>query len=732
MFNNFSDETKKMIAVAKKEMINLNHPYLGSEHLMLSILRSNNNVSNILNKYGINYKKYYNEVVKLVGIGDSKENCILYTPVVKEILERAIDISSESSTKVSIDNIFISIIELGEGIAFKVLNNLNINIERIYTDFVFKVPKKNKQKKSILEEVGVEYTTLEYINNFSPVVGREKEINQVIEILIRKTKSNPLLIGEAGVGKTAIIEEISRRIVNNEVPNKLKGKKIINLDMSSAVAGTKYRGEFEEKINKIVKEAEGDDSIILFIDEIHTIVGAGGAEGAIDASNIFKPALARGNIKCIGATTLDEYKKFIEKDKALERRFKKILIEEPNGEDLKNIIYKLKPIYENFHHVSISNNILELIISLSNKYIKNYKNPDKTIDILDEICAHANLKENRLMTEYNDLSLKIKNIISDKNKKIMSGDFKSALKYKQQENSILSRINELELALTTTNYNVVTKKDVLYVLKNKVNVPIIELGNKYNTNKIINNLEKKIFGQNQAIEDLVNGFIYNLKMDNIYSVLFTGKSGVGKTLLATEFANEISSKILRIDMSEFSESISISKLIGSPAGYVGYEDSNYMFDSLREYPFTVIILDEIEKAHPSVLNLFLQILDNNEIKDAKGNTIYFNNCVILMTTNIENNKLIGFESKQYNSQLNEYFTSNFINRLDEIINLKDLDEVSITKIIKESKEYANLDVKEIIAKSNYKEHGARHIKKLIKKTYKLKKIKKISKNYSKN
>ncbi len=732
MFNNFKEETKKMVVLAKKEMINLKHPYLGSEHLMLSILKSNNNVSNTLKKYGINYKKYYDEVINLVGIGDSKEECILYTPIVKEIFERAIDISSESSAKVSIDNIFVAIIELGEGIALRVLNNLNINLERIYTDFVFKVPKKNKHKKSLLDEVGIEYTSLEYINNFDPVIGRDNEINQIIQVLVRKNKSNPLLIGEAGVGKTAIIEEISRRIVNNKVPNKLKNKRIINLDMSNAVAGTKYRGEFEEKINKIVKEAENDEDIILFIDEIHTIVGAGGAEGAIDASNIFKPALARGKIKCIGATTLDEYKKFIEKDKALERRFKKIIIEEPREEELKNIVYKMKPLYENFHHVCINNNTLELIIKLANKYIKKYKNPDKTIDILDEVCAHANLKENKLMTEYNSLSLKIKDIINDKNNKIMCGDFKSALKYKQKENSILSRINDLELILTTTNYNVVTKKDILAVLKNKVNVPIVELGDKYNKKKIINNLSNKIFGQQTAINELVNGFIYNLESDNVYSVLLTGKSGVGKTFLAKEFAKEISKKVLRIDMAEYSEPHSISKLIGAPAGYVGYEDTNYLFDSIREYPFTIIILDEIEKAHPTILNLFLQILDNNEIKDSKGNIIYFNNAVVLMTTNIDSKKSLGFDGQKNNIELNEYFTNGFINRVDEIINLNDLEKDTIIEIINKSKINDNIDVNDIVNKSNYKEYGARHIKNLIRKESKTKNLKKIYKNYSKN
>ena len=448
MFNKFSDDAKKVISYSKKEMMKLNHPYLGSEHIMLGILLHENNVSNILKKYGITYKKYKSEVIKLLGIGEEKVNYILYTPIVKEIFERAIDISDEQNTIVTIDNLFISLIEIGDCIAYRVLKSMKLDIEKIYTELVFKVPKKNSKKKTILDEIGIEYTDSALVNTFEPVIGRDNEIKQIIEILIRKNKSNPLLIGVAGVGKTAIVEEISKMILNNNVPNKLKGKRIINieelvrrierkdvpevlfntkvvaLEMGSLVSGTKYRGEFEEKLNKIIKEAETDDDIILFIDEIHTIVGAGGAEGAIDASNIFKPALARGKIKCIGATTIEEYKKYIEKDKALERRFKKVLIEEPSIEMVEEIIKKIKPIYENYHHVSIDDNVLNLIIKLTDKYIHNYNNPDKTIDILDEVCAHANLKENKYMKEYNSLSNKLIEIKKEKNEKIRSGNFR--------------------------------------------------------------------------------------------------------------------------------------------------------------------------------------------------------------------------------------------------------------------------------------------------------------------
>lgn len=739
MFNKFSEETKKILSLAKKEMVELKHPYLGSEHLLLGILKSNNNVTLLLKKYNVTYKRYKDAVIQLVGIGDKKAEWVLYTPIVKEIFERAIDISSDSNSDVTIDNLFIALIEIGDGIANRVLNNLQVNMEKIYTEFVFKIPKKNKKKKTIIDEIGIEFTDPTMVSRFDPVIGRDNEINQIIEILVRKNKSNPLLIGDAGVGKTAIIEEISKMIVNNKVPNKLKNKRIINLDMSSAVAGTKYRGEFEDKINKIIKEAETDNDIILFIDEIHTIVGAGGAEGAIDASNIFKPALARGNIKCIGATTLDEYKKYIEKDKALERRFKKVIIEEPNYENVKNIIYKLKPIYENYHHVTIKNNILDLMIDLTNKYIRNYKNPDKTIDILDEVCAHANLKENDAMKEYNKLAEELTNIIKAKKEKIESKDFKSAFKYKQRENEITSRLNELEYLLTTTHYNSVTKNDLAHVLKNKINIPIIELNDRFNYSEITKKLKSKVIGQDRAIKKLVSSYFANIENNEVFSVLLNGPSGVGKTSLALEFANTLSNKVLRIDMSEFSEAHSVSKLVGAPPGYVGYDNSNYLFDSIREYPFTVIILDEIERCHPSVLNLFFQILDNNQLKDAKGNVIYFNNSIIIMTTNIEKNKNLGFNNSQANSQLNDYFTIPFINRIKEIITLDSLSEETITKIIQKelsvSCKNITIDsnkIRKILDESLYKEYGARKIKGIVSKISSSKKRKKSIKNYSKN
>lgn len=739
MFNKFSEDTKKMIVVSKKEMLDLKHPYLGSEHIMLGILKTDNDISRLLKKYSITYKEYKKEIIKLLGVGKKCEKWILYTPIVKEIFERAIEISVEDNNEVSIDNIFIGLIEIGDGIARKVFNNMNFDIDKIYTELVFKIPKKKDKKKTILDEIGIDYTSKEQLNKYDPVVGREEEVNHIIEILARKNKCNPLLIGEAGVGKTAIVEEISRLIITNKVPSYLRNKRIISLDMSSLIAGTKYRGEFEEKINKVIKEAESSNDIILFIDEIHTIVGAGGAEGAIDASNIFKPALARGNIKCIGSTTLEEYKQYIEKDKALARRFKTVTIEEPSLEKVKKIIYKLKPVYEEYHKVHINNKVLDTMINLSNKYIHQYHNPDKTIDILDEVCAHANIKDNKYMNEYDSLKDKLKDIMNSRTRMILNNNFKEALVLKEEENNIISRLHALKVYITTNYYNNVSLNDVLYVLKNKVNTPIIELENNMNVKEICKKLQSIVIDQDKSIDQLVNSFFNNIHNDRCFSALLCGPSGTGKSYLANEFAKKINSNILTLEMSEYSEPSSISKLLGASPGYIGYENNEVILDKIREYPYSTIILEEIEKCNKEVLNLFLQIIDNNRIKDSRGRIIDFSNSIILMTTNIKDCNNLGFVDNNNYNYINDNLDPSILNRVDEIVQMDQLSKNSIIKIIhklieksNDSKYIDNNMLSSVIKLSNYKKMGARHIKKLINKTINDKKMKKNDKNYSKN
>lgn len=723
MFYNFTDEARKIIVNAKKEMLNLKHPYVGTEHLLLALLKQKNALSNKLYKVGLSYSLVKKKLIDLVGIGKEESKLSLYTPVLKNVIENANDISKEYKTDITPEFLFLGILEEGEGIALRLMMNCGVDLDKLYQDFINKINKCKKNKKLYIEEVGINFNKRARNGDFDPVVGRDKEINSLIEILVRRTKNNPLLIGEAGVGKTALVEELSRRIENNDVPTKLLDKKIINVDMSSLVAGTKYRGEFEEKVNKIIKELEEQDDIILFIDEIHTLVGAGGAEGAIDAANILKPALSRNKLQCIGATTINEYKKYIEKDKALDRRFQSLIIDEPKEEDVKNIVFKLKPIYEKYHNVEISNDQLNLIIKLSNKYLKNRKNPDKTIDILDEVCAHAGIKENKKMILYRNLTKDLKHVLEQKKQYIIVNNYQKALKIKEEEQRLMDVINDLELKLTKKISNKVTKKDILEVLKKKINIPIYELeNNRVNARRLFKQITNEIVGQEAAIKNIIDSYINNIKDNQCISFLLSGPSGVGKTKFSTVFSSIITNNVIRLDMSEYSEEHSISKLIGSPAGYVGYDDNQYIFNQIRTYPFTTIILDEIERAHPKVINLFLQILDNNQIKDSKGNDIYFNNTVIIMTTNIEVKDTVGFMKRQNNEELNNYFGIPFINRITNIVKFKKLEfndiQKIITKRIKQKYQKSNLNKHkflEIIDKIQYDEYGARQIEQVLKK-----------------
>lgn len=420
MFSKFSEEAQKALLLAKDEMVQLKHPYVGSEHLFLAILSNKKQfITNKLKNFDITYENFRNEIIRVVGIGSKSNSWFLYTPLLKKIIENAIFDTKEKGIKeVGVEQLFLSMLEEGDGVAIRILIGMGIDIDSLYSEFNNKllVKKNKKEKRLIVNEFSVNFNKKAMSKALDPVVCRDKEVNRIIEILSRRCKNNPLLIGEAGVGKTAIVEEIARRIVNGDVPKFLQNKKILSISIASLVAGTKYRGEFEERINKILKEVESDGNIILFIDEIHTIVGAGGAEGAIDASNILKPSLARGQIRIIGATTTGEYKQSIEKDKALDRRFQKVEVMEPTCDSTLEILRSLLPIYSDYHHVNISDEVLSYIVELANRYICNQKNPDKSIDILDEVCAKASLNVGKVEREVKDLNRKLKDIIKNKNR----------------------------------------------------------------------------------------------------------------------------------------------------------------------------------------------------------------------------------------------------------------------------------------------------------------------------
>ncbi len=745
MFGNFTEEARQILINAKSEMKNLCHPYVGSEHLLLAILKDDNAIAKKLKNYSLNYEIFKNELIEIVGVGEHPSNWFLYTPLLKRVMENAIIDSKENNNGiVTIEHLFASLLEEGEGVAVRILLGLNIDIDELYNEFAYKFTtgaKHKKSKKMLLDEFGIDLTSEALNGTLDPAVGRENEIKRVLEILSRRTKNNPLLIGPAGVGKTAIVEELSRRIVNGEVPAFLKNKRIISLDMATMVAGTKYRGEFEERVRKILSEIENNEDIILFIDEIHTLVGAGGAEGAIDASNIFKPALARGKLRCIGATTTEEYKKYIEADGALDRRFQSINIEIPDAKVVKNILMKLKGIYEQYHLVKISESMIDLIISLSEKYVHNRNQPDKAIDILDEVCAKVSLKESKELKKYHELNKNLQYTIKEKNEAIVNNEFKEASKWKEKENIFMNKINELELELLKNKHiKAVTKEDIAEVIHIKTKVPVYELlkENKKAIEELEIHIRNQIIGQEEAVHKVV-ALAKRLKLgfkeeEKGASLLFVGPSGVGKTALAKLFGTELvgSDNVIKLDMSEYAEAHSVSKLVGAPPGYVGYDDQKNILEEVRNKPYSVLILDEIERAHPAVLNLFFQILDEGKIKNAKGVTVHFGNVTIVMTSNVGFEEIhVGFKSPKEDtvfSKLKEHFSVPFINRIDEVTifhqltkeNIVELTQNKLTSLQKRYKRkgyqisFKKTIIEDIVNMSDYEEYGARRLEKIIK------------------
>lgn len=737
MFGKFSEEAQRVLVDAQKEMSELKHPYIGSEHLLLAILKNNQDLVNKFKKYKITYKSFKEELINLVGIGDNTPDLLLYSTTLKTILENVIIESRETGDEISVNELLLSLLNEGEGKAIRILLSLGVDINKLYSDISEKRKiKQKKSKKLIVEELGVDLTKRAKNNELDPVIGRDIELNRVIEILSRRTKNNPLLIGEAGVGKTAIAEELARRIVSGNVPMPLKNKRIISVDMACTVAGTKYRGEFEERIKKMVKELEDNDDVIIFIDEIHTLVGAGGAEGAIDASNILKPALARGKLKLIGATTISEYKKFIEKDNALDRRFQKVFVEEPDKSNLKNILMNLKSIYEAYHGVKIEEKLIDKIIELSDRYIYDRCEPDKSIDILDEVCTKVSLKEAKEEKEIIKLSDCLTKIQKEKNNAIINQNYDKAYSLKEDEEELQSKINKLKLDyMRKEKVKKVKLKDIVEVVSSKTKIPINEISKDYITsiNEIEKTLKENIIGQDEAIDKLID-ISKKIKLgikdkNRSYSVLFCGSTGTGKTYLSKLFAENLVGKnnVIKLDMSEYSESISINKIIGSPSGYVGYDDNKNILEEIRNKPYSVLILDEIEKAHKSVLNFFLNILDEGNCKDSSGKTVRFDNVLIIMTSNAYVSKsLMGFNKNTTNNSLEDFFSKEFINRIDEIVPFNKFTEEDINKIIiKEankcykkynSENIISLDmINRIIKESNYEEYGVRKLCKAVRK-----------------
>lgn len=690
MYNNYNLETSRIFKDAEKIMISLNHGYVGTEHLFLSMLKNSEEIRNLLEKYQIEYDGFLEELLLVVNSETCKKVACIYTPLLKKVIKNA-EMHAKNSYITPL-MLLESLLEEGEGIAIRILISMGLDIDKLYDEIKLK-DKKSNQKLEIYN-IGKEMSK-DLSDNF--VVGREKEIDLITETLLRKNKNNPLLIGDAGVGKSAIVEELARRIKKGDVPNALKNKKIISIEMSSLVAGTKYRGEFEEKLNKIIKEVENNPEIILFIDEIHTLSNAGGAEGAINASDILKPYLARGKIKVIGATTTNEYNKFIAKDKALSRRFDLIKINEPSIDETINILSKIKPSFEHHYNIKISEENIRQIVDLTNKYILDRFNPDKSIDLLDSVCA---MKEVKSSKEKNIIILKNKlsNIIEAKEKMVKNNNFEEALNYRKQEIELNEKIEKEK-----NSSNRITNNDIKEVMLRKSNIPNM----KNNWKDLKAYLNNEIVGQEEAINEIIAS-LKSKESDLPVSILLTGSTGVGKTKTVKEIATYLKMPLVRLDLSEYNEPVSINRLIGSSAGYVGYDDEN-IFDRIRMYPNSIVLLDELEKANSNVINLFLQVLDEGFITNAKGEKIDFKNTYIFMTSNAEINNKIGFMKGKSNYQ--NSFSKEFLGRITCIVNYKNITEDMVKKYLSKKGIKNSLILKEF----DYENQGFRGLDKYIKK-----------------
>ena len=700
MVNKFSFSISKIFKTAEEEMFTLHHPYVGSEHLLLSLLKLDKNIQKLASKYNLTYDKFREELILVVGTSTKKSSFVLYTPLLKRIINLAMEDARELEEELNCMHLFRAMLEEGEGIAIRILYAMNINLDGLYDDLSNNTSKINNN----LELLKIGKSMNDLVNSDDLVIGRDKELSLVIETLIRKNKCNPLLVGEAGVGKTAIVEELVRKIAKKEVPTFLQNKKIVMLEMGSLVAGTKYRGEFEEKLTKVIKELENNPDIILFIDEIHTIANAGGAEGAINASDILKPYLARGKIKIIGATTTAEYNKFILKDKALNRRFEVIKVIEPTIYETEEILKRIKSSFESHYNIKITSQNITDIVKLTDKYITDRKNPDKTIDILDSVCAMKEVASNTSskILEYENAK---KQIVTKKENMVKSHNFKKALEFSCAEVKI-----DKEIKKATNQALKITEKDILTLISRKCNIPILE--SKTNFKSLGKYLKNNLIGQDKAIDKIIDN-LQNYDEDKPLSLLLTGSTGVGKTETVKQISKYLNMPLLRLDMSEYNQDITINRLLGSSAGYVGYDDGA-IFDKIKMEPFTCILVDELEKASPSVINLFLQILDEGFVTNAKGEKIDFKNTLIFMTSNVKGSKKIGFMDTKKN--YNEFFSKEFIARFTDIIEYNDITEEMLDIYLKKN----NISDKSIIKNFDISKQGFRGLKHYLVKENKVK------------
>lgn len=720
MYARFTERAQKVLALAQEEATRLNHPGVGTEHILLGLVREGEGIAaRALQMLGVQADKVQQEVERIIGKGQGQVNAMTYTPRAKKVIELSIDEARKlNHTYVGTEHILLGLIREGEGVAARVLANMNVSLNKARQQVLQLLggdaadlanDKDSSAGTPTLDGLARDLTQMARDGKLDPVIGRAGEIERVIQVLSRRTKNNPVLIGEPGVGKTAIAEGLAQRIIVGDIPETLRNKRVMVLDMGTVVAGTKYRGEFEDRLKKIMDEIRQAGNIILFIDELHTLIGAGGAEGAIDASNILKPALARGELQCIGATTLDEYRKHIEKDAALERRFQPITVDQPSPEEALEILRGLRDRYEAHHRVKITDEALEAAVRMSDRYISDRFLPDKAIDLVDEAGSRVRLRTHTAPPNLKELEQKLDKVRSEKDAAVQGQEFEQAANLRDQEQRIKQELEELKENWQKTQQHDdvrVTVDDIAHVVAAWTGIPVKQLAQE-ESERLLNMetlLHDRVIGQNEAVEAVsraIRRARAGLKDPKrpIGSFIFLGPTGVGKTELARALAESIfgdEDAMIRIDMSEFMERHSTSRLVGSPPGYVGYDEGGQLTEKVRRKPYSVVLLDEVEKAHPEVFNILLQVLDDGRLTDGKGRTVDFRNTVIIMTSNVGAEELrkggsVGFKldaGSQYNDMkdkvmqdLKKTFRPEFINRIDEIIVFHPLDEAQIGQIV---------------------------------------------------
>ncbi|KAH8492772.1 hypothetical protein Peur_072634 [Populus x canadensis] len=750
MFERFTEKAIKVIMLAQEEARRLGHNFVGTEQILLGLIGEGTGIAaKVLKSMGINLKDARVEVEKIIGRGSGFVAVeIPFTPRAKRVLELSLEEARQlGHNYIGSEHLLLGLLREGEGVAARVLENLGADPSNIRTQVIRMVgestenlagstvgPGSSNNKMPTLEEYGTNLTKLAEEGKLDPVVGRQPQIERVVQILGRRTKNNPCLIGEPGVGKTAIAEGLAQRIASGDVPETIEGKKVITLDMGLLVAGTKYRGEFEERLKKLMEEIKQSDEIILFIDEVHTLIGAGAAEGAIDAANILKPALARGELQCIGATTLDEYRKHIEKDPALERRFQPVKVPEPSVDETIQILKGLRERYEIHHKLRYTDEALIAAAQLSYQYISDRFLPDKAIDLIDEAGSRVRLRHAQVPEEARELEKEVRQITKEKDEAVRGQDFEKAGELRDREMDLRAQIAAIvekgkEMSKAETEAGdvgpTVTESDIQHIVSSWTGIPVEKVSTDESNRllKMEDTLHKRVIGQDEAVKAIsraIRRARVGLKNPNrpIASFIFSGPTGVGKSELAKALAAYYfgsEEAMIRLDMSEYMERHTVAKLIGSPPGYVGYTEGGQLTEAVRRRPYTVVLFDEIEKAHPDVFNIMLQILEDGRLTDSKGRTVDFKNTLLIMTSNVgssvieKGGRKMGFDldydekDSSYNrikslvtEELKQYFRPEFLNRLDEMIVFRQLSKLEV-------KDIADIMLKEVFERLKVKE-----------------------------